>query len=145
MLSKKTKYSLNALVKLAKEYNKGPILIREIAESENIPKKFLEVILLELKNIGIVSSKIGKGGGYYLIKRPEEVNLADIIRHFDGAIALIPCVTFRYYEKCPHNKDEKTCGLRSVIKEVRDAAVKILKNTTLADIIEREEKLKKNK
>ena len=143
MLSKKTRYSLLALIKLAKEYDKGPILIHEIAESEKLPKKFLEAILLELKKDGIVSSKKGKGGGYYLIKQPNEVHMAQIIRKFDGAIALLPCVTYSYYESCEHCKDETTCGLRSVIKEVRDASVNILKNTTLADILLREEKLKK--
>ena len=145
MLSKKARYSLLALIKLAKEYNNGPILIHDIAESEKIPQKFLESILLELKNHGIVSSKKGKGGGYYLIKKPDEVNLADIIRKFDGAIALLPCVTYYYYESCDHCKDEATCGLRDVIKEVRDVSVNILKNTTLSDIILREEKLKKVK
>ncbi len=148
MLSKKARYSLLALIKLAKEYNKGPILIQDIAESEKLPKKFLEAILLELKKHGIVSSKKGKGGGYYLIRKPQEVNLADIIRKFDGAIALLPCVTYNYYETCEHCKDEDTCGLRDVIKDVRDASVTILKNSSLYDVIHREEKLirsKKNK
>lgn len=141
MLSKKTKYAINALVKLAKEYEKGPLLIGEIAESEHIPKKFLETILLDLKNAGILNSKKGKGGGYYLIKRPEDVNMADVIRLFDGAIALLPCATFRYYERCEECKDEETCGIRSVIQEVRDQTVKILKDNSLADIISRENKL----
>ena len=100
MLSKKAKYAINALVRLSKDYNNGPILIKEISESENIPRKFLESILLELKNAGILGSKKGKGGGYYLLKNPENVNLAEIIRLFDGALALLPCVTYKYYEKC---------------------------------------------
>ena len=141
MLSKKARYSLLALIKLAKDYNKGPLLIQDIATSEKLPKKFLEAILLELKNHGIVNSKKGKGGGYYLIKKPEDINLADIIRKFDGAIALLPCVTYYYYESCTHCKDETTCGLRDVIKEVRDASVNILKNTSLADVINREDNL----
>lgn len=141
MLSKKAKYAINALVRLSKSYNQGPVLIKDISSEENIPKKFLESILLELKNAGILNSRKGKGGGYYLTKSPSEVNLAQIIRLFDGALALLPCVTYKYYEKCEECKDEMTCGIRSVIKEVRDQTVKILKNNTLADILEREQKL----
>ncbi len=135
MLSKKAKYALNALLYLAKQQDKGPILISEIAESENIPKKFLETILLDLRNAGILNSKKGRGGGYYLLRSPEEVNMADVIRLFDGALALLPCVTHKYYERCEECKDEKTCGIRRVIKEVRDQTVNILKNYSLADIV----------
>ncbi len=140
MISKKAQYSLYALTYLAKKYDSGPVLISEIAEAEKLPKKFLETILLELKNMGIVSSKKGKGGGYYLIKKPENVNFAEIIRFFDGAIALLPCVTYNYYEECNHCKDENTCGVRSVVKEIRDQTVAILKKTTLKDIIDKEKK-----
>jgi Rrf2 family protein len=142
MISKKTKYAINALVKLAKEYNKGPILIREISDSENIPLKFLEAILRELKNAGILNSKMGKGGGYYLIKHPDEVHLATVIRLFDGAIGMIPCVTYRYYEPCLECQDEETCGIRSVFKEIRDETVQLLKKATLSEIINRESELK---
>lgn len=141
MLSKKAQYSIYALIRLAKDIDKGPLLISNIAESEKIPKKFLENILLDLKNIGILASKKGKGGGYYLIKKPEEINLAEILRHFDGALALLPCATFKYYEKCQHCKDEDTCGFKSVVKDLRDETVKFLKNTTIANIIERENNL----
>lgn len=143
MLSKKAQYSLYALTYLAKKYDDGPVLISEIAKEEKLPKKFLETILLELKNMGVVSSKKGKGGGYYLIKKPENINFADIIRLFDGAIALLPCVTYHYYEECNHCKDENTCGVKSVVKEIRDKTVAILKNTTLKDIIDKENFLKK--
>jgi Rrf2 family protein len=141
MLSKKAQYSILALVKLAKEYNHGPVLIGDISKTEKIPKKFLESILFDLKQLGVLASKKGKGGGYYLIKSPGEISLADIIRHVDGAIALIPCVTFKYYQPCQHCKDEVTCGIRSIIKDVRDETVNILKNISLLDIIEREEQL----
>ncbi len=145
MLSKKVQYAVVALTKLAREYDKGPVLIRDIALQQKIPKKFLEVILLELKNSGYLGSKKGKGGGYYLIKHPSEINLADIIRLFDGAIALLPCATFKYYESCPFHKNENTCGFRSIIKEVRNQTVKILKNNTLEDILKKEDELiKKN-
>jgi len=145
MLSKKAKYAIHALVKLAKEYRKGPMLIRDIAESENIPQKFLENILLELKNVGIVASRKGKGGGYYLLKSPAEVNLAMIIRLFDGAIGMIPCVTYIYYEKCEECQDENICGVRAVFKEVRDLTVELLKKSTLEEIIKKEKILKRKR
>lgn len=141
MLSKKAKYALNALVYLARNNDKGPILISEISEEQHIPKKFLESILLDLRNAGILSSKKGRGGGYYLLRSPEEVNMADVIRMFEGALALLPCVTYKYYERCEECKDEETCGIRRVIKEVRDHTVNILKNNSLSDIIRREQEI----
>jgi Rrf2 family protein len=138
MLSKKAKYAINALVNLARKFDQGPILISEISDEEKIPKKFLEAILLDLRNAGILNSKKGKGGGYYLIKKPEEVNLATIVRLFDGAIALLPCVSYKYYERCDECKDEVTCGIRHVFKEVRDESVRILKDNSLADVLARE-------
>jgi Rrf2 family protein len=141
MLSKKAKYALNALVYLAHNQDKGPVLISEISEKQHIPKKFLESILLDLRNAGILNSKKGRGGGYYLLKPPEEVNMADVIRMFDGALALLPCVTYKYYERCEECKDEETCGIRRVIQEVRDQTVNILKNNSLADVIRREQEI----
>jgi len=142
MISKKTKYAIHALVRLARDYEKGPVLIGDISKQENIPKKFLEAILLDLKNAGILASKKGKGGGYYLSKKPDEVNIAEIYRLFDGPIALLPCVTYKYYRRCDECKDETTCGIRKVVQELRDNTVNLLKSTTLAGIIEREEALK---
>jgi Rrf2 family protein len=141
MLSKKSKYAINALVHLAKAHNEGPISIGHIAEAEHIPQKFLEAILLDLKNAGILNSKKGPGGGYYLLKSPEEVNLAQIVRIFDGAIALLPCVTYRYYERCDECKDEATCGIRDLFLDVRNQTVALLKLGTLANIIARETRL----
>ncbi|MCB0689055.1 MAG: Rrf2 family transcriptional regulator [Saprospiraceae bacterium] len=141
MISKKTKYAINALVHLTKRKDEGPILISEIAEQENIPQKFLEAILLDLKKAGILSSKKGKGGGYYLLKEPDEVNLADVMRLFDGPIALLPCVSYLYYERCEECKDEETCGQRDVFLEVRNKTVDLLKKATLTEIIAREDKL----
>ncbi len=135
MLSKKAEYSLYALLHLARRYNTGPILISKISDCEQIPKKFLENILFDLKKIGIVNSKKGKGGGYYLLKNPENVNLLEVVRYFDGAIALLPCVSDKYYKHCGHNKDENKCGLRTILRKVRENTVKILEMTTLADII----------
>lgn len=144
MISKKTKYAINALVYLAKE-NKGsePIQISKIAESEHIPRKFLEAILLVLKNAGLLSSRKGKTGGYFLHKSPDEINIADVMRLFDGPIALLPCVTHTYYERCEECKDEATCGIRSVFADVRNETVNMLKNATLTEIMHRAETMKK--
>lgn len=144
MLSKKTKYAINALVYLAKKPAREPVLISEIAEQEHIPKKFLETILLDLRNAGILNSKKGKGGGYYLIKHPSDVNLAEIIRYFDGAIGLLPCVTHKYYEKCDECKDEITCGIRHAFLAIRNETVEMLKKDTLEVLIKNELKLKKH-
>ncbi len=141
MISRKTKYAINALVHLTKRKNEGPILISEIAQSEHIPQKFLESILLDLKKAGFLASKKGKGGGYYLLKDPKEINLADVMRLFDGPIALLPCVSYTYYERCAECKDEETCGQRDVFMEVRNRTVQMLKKATLTEIIKREKNL----
>ena len=141
MISKKSKYAINSLVHLAKKFDQGPVLISIIAEEEKIPQKFLETILLDLKNAGFLSSKKGKGGGYYLRLEPSEVDLASVLRIFDGAIALLPCVTFKYYERCEECKDETTCSIREAFEEVRNASVQIFKDHTLQTLIDREEVL----
>ena len=140
MLSKKCKYAIHALVYLAERYQEGPVHIQEIAEKQRIPKKFLEAILLELRNAKILHSKKGKGGGYYLYKRPEDVNLIDIIRQIDGAISLLPCVSLNYYEPCEECKDEITCGIRHAFLSVRDESLKVLANSTLDKIVKRHQK-----
>ena len=131
----KAKYGLRAMLFLAREYGEGPILISEIARKEAIPKKFLELILLELRNTGYLHSKKGKGGGYYLGKSPQQISLGEIIRILDGPLAPIPCVSLTAYRRCPDCPDEKTCGIRVVMKEVRDATARILDGTTLADVL----------
>lgn len=120
------------------------VQIQQIAEHQNLPKKFLESILLDLKNMGILRSKMGRGGGYYLNRQPEDVNLAEVHRHFDGAIGLLPCVTYQYYEKCDECIDEKTCGIRHALLEVRNSTVEILKKNTLLKILETEDEAAKN-
>ncbi|MFC0185123.1 Rrf2 family protein [Pseudarcicella hirudinis] len=135
MISKKAKYALKALKVLAREYEKGPLLISSIAESENIPKKFLEAILLELRNHGILQSQKGKGGGYYLRMPPEQVNFAKIIRIIDGPIAPTLCVSLHFYGKCDDCVDEETCSLRNVMEKWRDANLAVLERTTLNDLI----------
>ncbi|HET7360765.1 MAG TPA: Rrf2 family transcriptional regulator [Salinimicrobium sp.] len=142
MLSKKTKYAINALVFIAKNIEEQPIPVSRIAKEQNIPLKFLEAILAELKNARIVNSKKGKYGGYSLNGTPNEINMAQITRLFDGAIALLPCVTHRYYERCEECVDEETCGIRRIFFEIRNETVQKLKAATLADIIHRERKIK---
>jgi Rrf2 family protein len=136
ILSKKTRYAIVALTRLAREFGKGPILIRDIAQDEKIPQRFLENILLELRKLGILGSKLGKEGGYYLLKRPEEVTMAEIIRHFEGTIALMYCVSEKAYQPCEFCRDEAKCQIRRVFKEVRDTTYDILKRTTLAQLID---------
>ena len=138
MLSKKCKYAIHALVYLADRYQQGPVHIQEIAEKQRIPKKFLEAILLELRNAKILHSKKGKGGGYYLYKKPADVNLIEIIRLMDGAIAMLPCVSLNYYEPCEECIDEKTCGIRQAFIGVRDETLRILSETTLEQIQKRQ-------
>ena len=138
MLTKKAQYALYALRYLAFKKDKGPVLIKEIVEAEFLRQKFIEAILVDLKNAGFVNSKKGKNGGYYLIKEPKDINFADIIRIFDGAIALLPCATYKYYEKCTKCNNDDDCGLRNVVKEIRDKTVAIMKELTLQDVIDRD-------
>lgn len=139
MLSKKTKYALHALTYLGKQKEKMPVLISEVAEKTRVPKKFLESILLDLKKAGILNSKMGKGGGYYLLKDPEDVKLAEVIRMFNGPIALLPCVSLNYYEACDECVSEETCGLNKIMIEVRDETLKIVANKSLRDILRAEQ------
>jgi Rrf2 family protein len=130
-LSNKTRYAILALTKLAREFGKGPVQIREIAESEKIPQRFLENILLELRKLGILGSKLGRDGGYFLLKKPGEVTLSEIVRHFEGTIALLYCVSEKAYQPCEFCKDESTCQIKRVFKEVRDTTYDILSRTSL--------------
>jgi Rrf2 family protein len=131
MISKKAKYAIKALKVLTEEYGKGPVLISYISAKENIPKKFLEAILLELRNHGILQSQKGKGGGYLLRVDPGRVNLAQVLRVIDGPIAPTPCVSFNFYVKCDDCNDEVTCALRPIMERVRDANLGVYENTTL--------------
>jgi len=120
-----------AMVRLAKEFGKGTLMINEIAESERIPKRFLESILLELKNNGYLGSRLGKNGGYYLIKNPSEINLLEIVRLFEGSIAMLKCTSEKYYEPCEHCKDEANCAIRETFKDIRQYTYDKLEATTL--------------
>jgi Rrf2 family protein len=135
MLSKKTQYALRALTHLALNYGGEPVRISTIAIQQKIPLKFLENILVELKNANLLESKKGKGGGYNLKVSPKKINLATVIRVINGPIALMPCVSLNFYEKCVDCYDEETCGIRKMMLITRDATLKILEKKTLHDII----------
>ena len=133
MLSKKTQYAFQALIYMAQKSPNEPTLIAEIAKKKKIPLKFLENILLELKNAGLLDSKKGKGGGYFFKISPSKIPLAKVMRLLDGPIALMPCVSLYFYERCK-NCDEKHCGINEVMIQVRDATLNILEKKTVADM-----------
>jgi Rrf2 family protein len=135
MISKKTKYGLKALGYLAEQFGNGPVLIAEIAEKKNIPIKFLENILLLLKKQGVLYSKKGKGGGYMLAAHPKKTTLAAVYRIIEGPIAMMPCVSLNFYEKCK-DCNEKYCGLNRIMILTRDANLKILEKKTIQDLID---------
>jgi len=134
MLSKKTKYGIKALTFLARRDDQTPVAIADIANAEHISIKFLESILLLLRHSGFLGAKKGKGGGYYLIKEPKEINMAKVYRILEGPIALLPCASHNFYEKCDDCTDEAKCAVRKLMAEVRDNTLKILENNSLADI-----------
>lgn len=118
---------------VARQKNNEPVLIAEISKRKRIPLKFLENILLELKKAGILDSKKGKGGGYFFKMAPKDIPMARVIRLIDGPIAMLPCVSLYFYERCK-NCNEKRCGLHDTMIMVRDATLKILESRTVADI-----------
>lgn len=140
MLSQKAQYAFRALTHLVNHYEKGPVLISEIAQCKHIPLKFLENILLQLKNAGILDSKKGKGGGYYLKTHPSQTSVASVIRIVDGPIAMLPCVSLYFYQKCK-NCDEHNCGLHGIMEAVRDATLGVLEHRTLQHLAEGKETL----
>jgi Rrf2 family protein len=135
MLSKKTKYGIKALSYIARQENNAPVQIATVARSENISHKYLESILLTLRKSGMLGSKKGKGGGYYLLKDAEEIPMADVIRALEGPIAMLPCVSLNFYEKCDDCPDEVKCSVHKLMIQVRDNTLEILRNNSLADII----------
>ena len=145
MLSKKSKYAIKALTCLAKRYESKTLLkIATISEEEKIPRKFLEAILVELRNNGLLHSKLGANGGYYLAKHPNEIFLSTVIRLSGGPIAMLPCVSLNFYEPCDECEDEKTCGLSNVMRTVREATIKILAATSIEDLLLKDSELKVN-
>jgi Rrf2 family protein len=144
MLSKKAKYAIKALVALAQRRPDEPVRIVDLARQEQIPPKFLELILLNLKNQGILQSRKGKGGGYLLARDPADIYLGQIVRMFDGPLAPVPCASQTAYVRCADCRNEAVCGVHLAMKEVRDATAKILDGTSIASLrgqIERAEHL----
>lgn len=139
MISKKTKYALKALSFLAEQGKDSdhPVLIAHLAKQEKIPRKFLEAILLELKNQGILNSKMGKGGGYFLAKPSEAIMIGRIVRATEGPLAPLSCLSQTAYKRCEECKDEHHCGIRLVFKSVHEATLAILDNTSLHDMVEK--------
>jgi Rrf2 family protein len=144
-LSKKTQYSLRALYSLARAFRAGPVLIVDLAEQEKIPKKFLEQILLDLKSRGLVDSKKGRGGGYFLARPPATITLGSVIRMIEGPLAPLPCASETAFRKCDECLDVETCGTRLVMREVRDAIAAILDRTTLAMVCRRVDEAREKK
>ena len=138
MLSMKAKYAIKALLYLAREEKGKAILTGDIAEKEKIPKKFLEQILLELKNREILRSRAGKNGGYFLNADPQNIFVGDVVRAFHGPLAMMPCASITAYQRCQDCKEEDVCSIRWVMKDVRDATAKILDGTSLASLLENE-------
>jgi Rrf2 family protein len=141
-LSLKGEYALRALLVLGLNFDKPILSIQAISQEQNIPKRFLEQILNDLKSAGVVQSRRGVAGGYRLAKPPQDITLAAVIRHIEGALAPVSCVSERFYEKCSC-PDESRCAIRSVMKEVREAVVKIVEKVTVAELCERWGKLRR--
>ncbi len=135
MLSKKTRYAMLAMTELARRYGEGPVPIGSIAEQERIPRRFLEGILLALKNNGYLDSTRGKTGGYFLSRPPEEVSLAEIVTLFEGSVGMLNCVCENVYQPCEFCKDESDCKIRYTFRKVHDSTAAILKNTSLKDLV----------
>lgn len=134
MLSQKAKYAIKALLVLARAQRKGDLsAARDISVRENIPKKFLDLIFFELRRDGLIASTRGREGGYALAKPAEDITIAEIVRVVDGPLAPLPCASVRFYRRCDDCKDEKTCEVRRLMRQVRDATSTILDNTSLAD------------
>lgn len=141
-LSTRGEYALRALLVLGRDYQEDDSVVRiqEISEQQNIPKRFLEQILNDLKSARVVESKRGVAGGYRLSRPPEKITLAEVIRHVEGALAPVSCVSERFYEKCSC-PDEARCAIRSVMKEARDAVVQVVERVTVAEMCERARQL----
>ncbi len=146
-LSKRGEYGLRAMIDLTRTQKDNPggvVQIKDISEREKIPAKFLEQILLALKNAGLLQSKMGVGGGYHLARPPGDISLGQIFRTLDGPVAPIRCVSQMAYEPCGC-PDEDTCGLRMVMGDVRNAIADILDNTSLADAARRQEPVRRKR
>jgi Rrf2 family protein len=138
MISQKAKYALKAVLALAKADPSQVTIIGELAERENIPKKFLEQILLDLKHHGIVASRRGKAGGYSLLKPPQDISFGEILRIVDGPLAPLPCLSRMAYRRCEDCADEGNCEVRRAFATVAEASRTILDSTSIASILQPE-------
>lgn len=136
MLSKKTRYAIMAMTALAKEYGKGPVAMSLIAESKNIPLRFLEGILLELKRAGILESTRGVDGGYSLKRPPETITLSEIIKVTEGSVRFVSCQDCNPETGCEFGWNTETCGIRKVFSEMYSRLTDELERTTLKDVIQ---------
>jgi Rrf2 family protein len=136
----KTKYALKALTHLARAKQGEPVLIAEIAEREGIPRKFLELILRELRQHGILDSRKGRGGGYALRREASSITLASVMRVLDGPLAPVPCLSRTAYRRCDGCLDESSCGVRLVMADLYAKTTEILETTTIADMVARMER-----
>jgi Rrf2 family protein len=143
MISKKAKYGLKAMMRLAREYGRGPVLIADLAAEESIPKKFLEFILLELKQKGMLQSKKGKGGGYLLARRPEEITAGSVLRALDGSLTPVGCVGHADAPPCAECPDPPSCRIRALMREVNDATTSILEAATLDQLTSGEHEVRR--
>jgi Rrf2 family protein len=135
MISKKMKYALKALMYIANHQNtEGAVKTQAIADQAKIPKKFLEQILMDLKKAGILNSKQGNVGGFYFVRKPEKVTLADVHRVMDGAIALLPCASKNFYEPCEDCPNVDDCSIRYALIDVRDETLKVLEQKNIAEL-----------
>lgn len=139
MISKKTKYAFKALIHLAGAPSGQPVLIADLAREENIPRKFLEFILLSLRKGGLLQSRVGKGGGYTLALPANRITVGSIVRILEGDIAPVQCLSTTNYARCEECQDEATCGIRLTMADVNVALATVLDGLTLADMIERSE------
>jgi Rrf2 family protein len=135
MLSSKAKYALRAMLVLAEAPRGEPVTISAIAEAAAIPKKFLELILLDLKRHNLIHSQRGRQGGYSLSRAPKAISFGEIVRDIDGPLAAVPCVSKSFYRRCEDCVDEKTCEIRQVMARVREATAAILDRTMLSDAL----------
>lgn len=135
MLSKKAKYAIRAMIHLAARQGTGPVMIKDIAQEERIPKKFLEAILVDLKNGGMLKSRAGKGGGYEMATPASDIDLGEIIRKIDGPLALTPCASKTAFCLCDDCPTEKFCTIQVVMREVRNETARVLEGKSLESLV----------
>lgn len=138
MLTKKTRYALMSLAVLASNYGKKPVPISVISQGEQIPQRFIEGILLKLKNMNILGSVRGKTGGYYLQKDPKDVTLLEIIQQFEGTVSMLACACDSFHVPCEFCKDETSCPIRKPFSEIYHRTIDVLQRTTLQDLVSKD-------